>query len=83
MSKLKEISEDKKRMIRVLQTPDGTFILGVLCGGIGMYEVLVVLTKEEKEGFLLRGMDELVPLARKISYLPEDYRDRWFFEGDE
>ena len=65
----------QKEAHRVLQAPDGKHYLGVLCGTIGLYEVLVVLTDEEVAAFA-EDTSALDGLADKVRYDHRPFADR-------
>lgn len=73
----KNIVSSDEGMYRLFSRENGNLFLGVLCGGIGMYEVKVPLNEDEKESFRTRDGEFLDQLAEDIRNQPDKYKDRW------
>lgn len=67
---------DREEMYRLFQDEEGLG-LGVLSGGIGMYEVKIRLTDEERRAYEEQGRDFLKELSKEVRREREKFRDRW------
>lgn len=74
----RDIFIDQERMYRLFRNERGRLGLGVLCGGIGMYEVKLLLDDEEQRGYEAGGQPYLNQLARDIAANPGKYEARTF-----
>ena len=80
---LRELAVDQKRMVRVLEELGGDkLILGVMCGGFAMHEVLIELNDDEKALFKRGGFESLHTLALKISRNPKKLEQRRYRHAD-
>ena len=52
------------------------FVLSVVCGTVGIFEVNIGLDKEEKAKYLSEGIDFINYLSYKVSSSPGSYLDR-------
>lgn len=59
-----------------LEPASGQLVLHVLCGGVGLYEVVVVLNEDERREFERRGEAFLDTLAKDVQRDPRQYSDR-------
>lgn len=73
---MREILRNADEMYALYDDEAGGLVISVVCGGIGMYQVRIRLTEEEKERFEAVGEDFLTSLARKIAYDDASYSDR-------
>jgi len=60
----------------VLYKSDEDYLLDVLCGSVGMYQLKIWLNTSEKESYLLRGEDYIDELARTIQRNPSSFKER-------
>jgi len=73
----RDIIVDHKKMYRLFETDHAQLVIGAMSGGIGMYEVKVQLTDEDKHAYAQEGRSYLERLALKIQRDPESFRARW------
>lgn len=59
-----------------LYIENGKYLLSVLCGTVGMFEITVVLNKVEKQEFEKSGKEFIENMAFEIRDNPEKWRDR-------
>ena len=52
------------------------FYLSVICGGVGMYEINLLLNKEEIQKYEKEGITYIDKLAREVQYYTSRYMDR-------
>jgi len=55
---------------------DGNYLLEVLCGGVGMYQLKIWLNASEKESYLKQGDEYIDSLSKSIQRSPNSYKDR-------
>lgn len=55
---------------------DGNYLLDVLCGGVGMYQLKIWLSSSEKEDFLKQGDAYIDRLSKSIQRSPDSYKER-------
>ncbi len=67
---------DRERMYRLFEVDDGGLCLGVLCGGIAMYEVTFALSDDEVEQYKSKGKDFLDKMSLEVARHPEKYEER-------
>ena len=72
----RDVIVDDVKMYRLFEA-DGQLVIGAMCGGIGMYEVKVLLNDEEKAAYAHEGRTYLERLVLKIQRDPESFRPRW------
>lgn len=60
----------------ILYEDNGEYIISVLCGSIGIFEINIQLNSEEKEWFLKRGAEYTDELAKQIQFSPQLYNNR-------
>lgn len=72
---MKELIKNHERMYKLLQDSDD-LILAVVCGGVGMFEMKVVLTDEEKSKYEELGSPYLDDLAYDIGRNTSKYEER-------
>lgn len=70
---------DRQEMYRLFEY-EGGLGLGVLCGGVGMYEVKIRLTEAEEARYREEGRDFLADLSKLVRHKKEEFRDRWITE---
>lgn len=58
------------------EVPGHGFVLSVICGSVGVFEINIVLDLEEQERFAAVGRVGLEMLAEKVRNRPSDYRCR-------
>lgn len=58
------------------RTPEGRLLLTVLCGTVGLYEVIVELTAAERAAWEAEGPAPVVALARAIASEPGRFAER-------
>ena len=73
---MKEILRNSSKMY-VLFEGDQTYVLSVMCGGIGLYEAQVHLNSEETAKFDTEGDDYIESLALDIAKHTSKYQDRF------
>lgn len=67
---------DSERMYRLFQSEDGRLSLGVMCGGIAMYEVVFALSESEVEQYRVEGKRFLDTLSLEVARHPESFGGR-------
>jgi len=65
----------KKWAYTLYKSDQGTFVLSVLCGGAGMYELNVPLSVDEGQR-AVDDVDFLDSVAEKIRAHPHDFADK-------
>ncbi len=55
---------------------DTGYILSVICGSVGLYEVNIQLNEEELEQYRIQGAAYIEELAKAIQYKPSLYTER-------
>ena len=60
----------------ILYRYNDDFVLSVLCGTVGVFDVNIELDKEEKAKYLSEGIDFINNLSYKVSGSPTSYSDR-------
>ena len=55
---------------------NGNYLLDVLCGGVGMYQLKIWLNTSEKESYLKLGDEYIDRLSKSIQRNPKSYKDR-------
>jgi carbohydrate-binding DOMON domain-containing protein len=55
---------------------DGKYLLEVLCGSVGMYQLKIWLNASEKESYLEQGDEYIDRLSKSIQRSPNSYKDR-------
>ena len=55
---------------------DSGFILSVICGSVGLFEVNIQLNEEELKQYKIEGAAYIENLARAIQYSPSTYAER-------
>ena len=73
-----DVFVDQERMYRLFRNRLGEIGIAVLCGGIGMYEVKLLLNDEERREYEARGRRYLDDLARDVAKNLKKYDDRTF-----
>lgn len=73
-----DIFVDRERMYRVFRNERGETGIAVLCGGIGMYEVKMLLNDEERRGYETEGRRYLDNLATDVAKNLKKYDERTF-----
>lgn len=63
-------------MYRLVEAGNGELRLGVLCGGIAMYEVMFALSEAEIERYRSEGKAFLDALSNEAARNPEKYGTR-------
>lgn len=72
----KDLIVDSENMYRLFQDAHGRLGLGVMCGGVAMYEVAFILSNLELEQYQVKGKEFLDALSHKVAKHPESYEDR-------
>ena len=72
----KDLIVDQERMYRLFEADDGALHLGVLCGGIAMYEVTIALSEDEVEQYKSEGRTFLDALSLEVARHPGRYEER-------
>lgn len=67
---------DREEMYRLFQD-EGGLGLGVLSGGIGMYEIKIRLNEEERRAYEEQGRGFLEELSKEVRRERENFRNRW------
>ena len=67
---------DEKPWSWILYEQDGEYFLSVMCGSVGLYTRDIILSVNETERYLSRGIDEIVEMAKVISFSPKKYKSR-------
>ena len=55
---------------------DGRLFLDVLCGTVGLFDVVIELNEEERVLWETEGVTGLKPLIQSIRYSPQRYFER-------
>ncbi|GMQ63819.1 hypothetical protein [Vallitalea maricola] len=66
----------KKRMEYILYEDKGRYLLSVICGTVGMFEINIYLNQEELEQLKKDGEPFIKALAERIRYSPKNYVNR-------
>jgi len=72
----RDLIVDQEKMYRLFEADDGVLHLGVLCGGIAMYEVTFALSEDELEQYRSGGKSFLDGLSLEVARHPEQYEER-------
>lgn len=72
--KNKKLFEDGGSILE--KTKNGSLKLSVLCGTVGLYEVEIILNKEETLKYNELGDNFIKRLSKEISQNPEKYSER-------
>jgi len=72
----KNLVADRQGLYRLFEDEVGLG-LGVLCGGVGMYEVKIRLTEAEERRYREVGRGFLENLSKLVRQGREQFRDRW------
>lgn len=67
---------DRENMYRLVEAGNGELRLGVLCGGIAMYEVMFALSSAEIDRYRSEGTSFLEGLSYDVARNPEKYGAR-------
>ena len=78
MNKEEDIFVDQERMYRAFRNDCGEVGIAVLCGGIGVFEVKLLLNEEERQAYETSGRRYLDDLARDVAKNLKKYEDRTF-----
>lgn len=70
---MREVHRNDAEAFLVFEDEDGTLVLNVLCGTVGVFEVEVRLTPEQAARVRGEGPDVLIPLARDVVHSPRKY----------
>jgi hypothetical protein len=73
---MKELIRSDELLYILEEDEQQTLFLGVLCGGVGVYEVRIRLTDEEREEYLAQGRDFLDRLSLDVAKDHERFKDR-------
>lgn len=68
----------KKRMEYILYEDKGKYLLSVVCGTVGMFEINIYLNQEEMKQFEKNGEVFIKILAERIRCSPKSFVDRSF-----
>ncbi len=60
----------------LLRDEGGELVLSVLCGGIGMFDVVFTLNDTERQRYEEEGDSFIQDLAAKVRWRPQDYAAR-------
>ncbi len=60
----------------VLEVDEDRFVFYVLCGGVGLYQVIFELNSEEQSGYAEEGQEFLRELADSVRRNEPAYRSR-------
>lgn len=72
---MKEITK-KNWEYTLLQDDDGVYVLSVLCGSIGLYELEIKLNATETSKYLEKGLEYLEGLVKQVRNSPSSFQDR-------
>ena len=72
----RDLLVDRERMYRLFEADDGRLRLGVLCGGIAMYEIAFDLSDDEVVQYRSEGKAFLDSLAIEAARDPEKFDSR-------
>ncbi|MBA4314383.1 hypothetical protein BSZ31_03050 [Limnobacter sp. SAORIC-690] len=75
--KEKDIFLDYYESYRLFENESGELFFGVLCGGVGMFEAKIKLSKEEIEKYQSEGQKYLKILAEDIRHNTSKYSVRF------
>jgi hypothetical protein len=73
---VKEIIKNVEKMFSLDCDDLGHYILSAMCGGVGMYEVSILLDAEEVERFRIEGNAFIEELAYDVVRNTSKYKDR-------
>ncbi|GEM_PF-3960824 len=72
----RDLLVDSELAYRLFETSEGAICLGVMTGGIAMYEVTFVLSKAELRDYAARGKSYLDDLSYVASRSPSTFSSR-------
>jgi len=72
----RELIVDREKMYRLVEARNGELRLGVLCGGIALYEVTFALSEAEIEHYRSEGKAFLDALSYEVARDKEKYGAR-------
>lgn len=72
----KDLIVDAENMYRLFENERGKLSLGVMCGGIAMYEVAFTLSEEEIRKYQDVGKGFLDALSLEVAKHPENFEFR-------
>ena len=72
----KDLIIDREKMYRLFENEQGEKSLGVLCGGIAMYEIKFKLSADELEKYEAQGKGYLDLLSYEVAKHPGSYETR-------
>jgi hypothetical protein len=75
---MKPVHSSREHEYDLFEELDGSLVLSVLCGTIGLYEARVRLTGEELSRFRTEGVVFLDDLASRIRKEEPGFRERMF-----
>lgn len=67
---------DEKPWSWTLYEHDDEYFLSVMCGSVGLYSRDIILSVDETERYLTRGIDEIIKMAKIISFSPQKFKTR-------
>jgi hypothetical protein len=72
-----DIFIDSSESLRIFKNASGSLCLGVLCGGVGMYEAKILLSSEEVKQYNENGKAYIKQLANDIRKFTSKYESRF------
>lgn len=72
---MKEITK-KNWEYTLFQDDDGIYVLSVLCGSVGLYELNIKLNAAETSEYLDKGLEYLEGLVKQIRNSPSSFQNR-------
>ena len=73
---MKEVLKNTEKMFSLDLDDQDRYILSTMCGGVGMYEVCIVLDSNEVERFHTDGSAFIEELAYEIGRNTSKYKNR-------
>ena len=64
---VRTLERDQDRMYALIEQDNGDFVLNVVVGGVGMYEVAFTLNADELARYQVEGKPFIDELARDVS----------------
>lgn len=70
------VFRDQERMFDLLEGEDGQLFLDVVCGSVGLFEVRIRLSDEQKGRYEKEGMVYLQELAFRVAKSPDSFKSQ-------
>jgi len=66
----------KKTWNYILYQQNNDYFLSVTCGSVALYDVVIRQTNDEKNNYIIKGVDFIDTLAKTISSSPNYFKER-------